>query len=103
MEPADRPVADTNCGKTGVLSALQYTAAFPKVILGSFYQESRNSIDAARKDAAAGYVIPTGRDMTRVAQPRRRAIERASDARGHVFLQRADRAIDLVVCVVEVR
>jgi hypothetical protein len=59
---------NTNYGETGVLTALQYTATFPKVILENFYQKSRNSIDAARKDAVAGYVIPDGqRDMTRVA------------------------------------
>src|SRR5690348_18260504 len=51
---------------TGVLTALQYTSTFPKIILENFYQKSRNSIDAARKDAVAGYVIPTERDMTRV-------------------------------------
>src|SRR5207248_5872432 len=52
----------------GVLTALQYTETFPKVILENFYQKSRNSIDAARKDAVAGYVIPAGQaDTTRVA------------------------------------
>ncbi len=59
---------NTNYGETGVLTALQYTSAFPKVILENFYQKSRNSIDAGRKDAVAGYVIPGGqRDATRVA------------------------------------
>src|SRR5439155_269590 len=58
---------NTNYGETGVLTALQYTSTFPKVILENFYQKSRNSIDAARKDAVAGYVIPAGqRDPTRV-------------------------------------
>ena len=58
---------NTNYGETGVLTALQYTAAFPNVILENFYQKSRNSIDAGRKDAIAGYVIPAGqRDQTRV-------------------------------------
>ena len=57
---------NTNYGETGVLTALQYTSTFPKIILENFYQKSRNSIDAARKDAVAGYVIPTERDMTRV-------------------------------------
>ncbi len=58
---------NTNYGETGVLTALQYTAAFPNVILENFYQKSRNSIDAGRKDAIAGYVIPSGqRDTTRV-------------------------------------
>ena len=59
---------NTNYGETGVLTALQYTAAFPNVILENFYQKSRNSIDAGRKDTIAGYVIPAGqRDTTRVA------------------------------------
>jgi hypothetical protein len=59
---------NTNYGETGVLTALQYTAAFPNVILENFYQKSRNSVDAGRKDAVAGYVIPAGqRDTTRVA------------------------------------
>jgi hypothetical protein len=59
---------NTNYGETGVLTALQYTATFSKVILENFYQKSRNSIDAARKDAVAGYVIPAGQhDITRVA------------------------------------
>src|SRR6185295_8600204 len=51
---------------TGVLTALQYTSTLPKIVLENFYQKSRNSIDAARKDAVAGYVIPVQRDMTRV-------------------------------------
>ena len=58
---------NTNYGETGVLTALQYTSTFPKIILENFYQKSRNSIDAARKDTVAGYVIPAGqRDPTRV-------------------------------------
>jgi hypothetical protein len=59
---------NTNYGETGVLTALQYTSTFPKIILENFYQKSRNSIDAGRRDAVAGYVIPGGqRDSTRVA------------------------------------
>src|SRR5207249_8761310 len=59
---------NTNYSETGVLTALQYTSTFPKIILENFYQKSRNSIDAARKDAVAGYLIPAGqRDPTRVA------------------------------------
>jgi hypothetical protein len=57
---------NTNYGETGVLTALQYTSTMPKIVLENFYQKSRNSIDAARKDAVAGYVIPAQRDMTRV-------------------------------------
>jgi len=59
---------NTNYGETGVLTALQYTAAFPKVILENFYQKSRNSVDTGRKETVAGYLIPGGqRDATRVA------------------------------------
>ena len=59
---------NTNYGETGVLTALQYTSQFPKVILENFYVKSRNSVDTGRKETVAGYVIPSGqRDMTRVA------------------------------------
>lgn len=59
---------NTNYMETGVLSALQLTASFPKVILENFYRKSRNSIEAGKKEAPYGYVIPAGqRDMTRVA------------------------------------
>jgi hypothetical protein len=58
---------NTNYGETGVLTALQYTAAFAKIILENFYTKSRNSIETGRKEPVAGYVIPAGqRDMTRV-------------------------------------
>jgi len=51
-----------------VLSALQLTSAFPKVVLENFYRKSRNAIESGRKDAPFGYVIPAGgRDRTRVA------------------------------------
>jgi Zinc carboxypeptidase len=60
---------NTNYGETGVLTALQYTSQFPKVILENFYVKSRNSIDTGRKEAVAGYIIRGGqRDMTRVAR-----------------------------------
>src|SRR6185503_7900462 len=60
---------NTNYMQTGVLSALQLTSSFPKVILENFYQKSRNSIESGKKDAPFGYVIPAGqRDPTRVAQ-----------------------------------
>jgi len=59
---------NTNYMETGVLSALELTSAFPKVVLENFYRKSRNSIEAGRKEAPFGYVIPAGgRDMTRVA------------------------------------
>src|SRR5262245_40168383 len=58
---------NTNYGQTGVLTALQYTSQFPKVILENFYVKSRNSMDAWKKDGIAAYIIPAGqRDMTRV-------------------------------------
>ena len=60
---------NTNYMQTGVLSALQLTSSFPKVILENFYRKSRNSIESGKKDAPFGYVIPAGqRDMTRVAR-----------------------------------
>ena len=58
---------NTNYGETGVLTALQYTSQFPKVILENFYVKSRNSMETGRKETVAGYVIPAHqRDMTRV-------------------------------------
>jgi hypothetical protein len=59
---------NTNYEETGVLTALQLTAAFPEIILENFYKKSRNSIESGKKDAPYGYVIPSGQsDMTRVA------------------------------------
>lgn len=56
-----------NYAETGVLSALQLTSAFPEVVLDNFYRKSRNSIEAGKKGAPYGYVIPAGqRDITRV-------------------------------------
>src|SRR5579864_1747727 len=58
---------NTNYGETGVITALQYTSQFPKIILENFYVKSRNSVETGRKESVAGYVIPAGqRDMTRV-------------------------------------
>ncbi|HZR23646.1 MAG TPA: M14 family zinc carboxypeptidase [Vicinamibacterales bacterium] len=59
---------NTNYAETGVLTALQYTSQFPKVILENFYTKSRNSVNTGKSETVAGYVIPSGqRDMTRVA------------------------------------
>ncbi|HZP48557.1 MAG TPA: M14 family zinc carboxypeptidase [Vicinamibacterales bacterium] len=59
---------NTNYGETGVLTALQYTSQFPKVILENFYVKSRNSVETGRRETVAGYIIPANqRDMTRVA------------------------------------
>ena len=43
---------NTNFMETGVLSALQFTAAFPKVVLENFYLKSRNSIESGREGRA---------------------------------------------------
>ena len=60
---------NTNYRQTGVMTALQYTSQFPKIVLENFYVKSRNSIETGRKETVAGYVIPAGqRDMTRVAR-----------------------------------
>jgi hypothetical protein len=59
---------NTNYMETGVLSALELTAGFPKVVLENFYDKSRNSIESGTREAPYGYVMPAGqRDMTRVA------------------------------------
>jgi hypothetical protein len=59
---------NTNYMQTAVLSALEYTSAFPSVILDNFYRKSRNSIESGKKDAPYGFVIPAGqKDPTRVA------------------------------------
>jgi hypothetical protein len=39
---------NTNYSETGVLTALQYTSQFPKVILENFYVKSRNSVESGR-------------------------------------------------------
>jgi len=58
---------NTNYGQTGVITALQYTSQFGRIILENFYVKSRNSIETGRKETVAGYVIPgRQRDMTRV-------------------------------------
>jgi hypothetical protein len=59
---------NTNYMETGVLTEMLLASAFPKVILENFYQKSRNSIEAGKKQAPYAYVIPAGqRDMTRAA------------------------------------
>src|SRR5438045_6547387 len=58
---------NTNYMDTGVLSALQLTASFAKVILENFYRKSRNSIESGKKESPFAYVIPAGRDLTRIA------------------------------------
>jgi hypothetical protein len=57
---------NTNYMQTGVLSALQLTSEFPKVILENFYQKSRNSIEDGRTNPPHGFIIPTQANMTSV-------------------------------------
>ena len=59
---------NTNYMQTGVLSALELTASFPKLVVENFYRKSRNAIESGKKEAPFGYVIPAGQsDQTRVA------------------------------------
>jgi hypothetical protein len=58
---------NTNYMETGVLSGLQLTAMFPNMVIENFYKKTQNSIEAGKTQAPYGYVIPTARDMTRVA------------------------------------
>ncbi len=58
---------NTNYMQTAVLSALQYAASFPDVVVENFYRKSRNGIEAGRKDAPYAFVVPAGqKDQTRV-------------------------------------
>jgi len=57
---------NTNYMQTGVLSALQLTSQFPKIIVENFYKKSRNSIEDGKNNAPFGFVIPPQADMTRV-------------------------------------
>ena len=59
---------NTNYMQTGVLSALQLTAAFPNLVVDNFYRKTKNSIESGKTDAPYGFVIPVQRDMTRVAE-----------------------------------
>ncbi len=59
---------NTNYMQTAVLTALQLTSNFPKVILENFYRKSQNSVDAGLNEAPHAFVIPGDQpDMTRVA------------------------------------
>jgi len=57
---------NTNFMQTGVLSALQLTSQFPKVVLENFYKKSRNSIEDGKTNAPYGFIIPTQANMTGV-------------------------------------
>ena len=59
---------NTNYMQTGVLCALQLTAAFPNLIVDNFHRKTVNSIESGRTEAPHGFVIPVQRDMTRVAE-----------------------------------
>jgi len=59
---------NTNYMQTAVLSALELSASFPRMILENFLKKSRNSIESGKNEAPHGFVIPaTQRDPTRVA------------------------------------
>ncbi len=58
---------NTNYMQTAVLSALQYAASFPDLIVENFYRKSRNGIEAGRKDTPYAFVVPAvQKDQTRV-------------------------------------
>ncbi len=57
---------NTNFMQTGVLSALQLTSQFPKVVLENFYKKSRNSIEDGKTNAPYGFIIPAQANMTGV-------------------------------------
>lgn len=59
---------NTNYMQTGVLSALQFTAMVPNLVIENFYVKTRNSIQRGLNEAPHAYVIPVQRDMTRVAE-----------------------------------
>jgi Zinc carboxypeptidase len=59
---------NTNFMQTAVLTALQFTSAFPQVVLENFYLKSRNAIASGTREAPHGFVIPAEQpDRTRVA------------------------------------
>lgn len=57
---------NTNYMQTGVLSALQLTSQFPKIVLENFYKKSRNSIEDGKNNAPHGFIIPAQSNMTGV-------------------------------------
>jgi hypothetical protein len=59
---------NTNYAESGVLSSLQFAAAFPQVIVGDFYTKSREALTAGTKEAPYGFILPSNQeDPTRVA------------------------------------
>ena len=49
---------NTNYMQTAVLSALELTSQFPRVVVENFYRKSRNSVEAGKTGPAHGFVIP---------------------------------------------
>ena len=59
---------NTNYAETGVLTSLQFAAAFPQVLLENFYVKSRNAVTAGTKEEPYGFILPSDQeDLTRVA------------------------------------
>jgi hypothetical protein len=58
---------NTNYAETGVLTSLEFAAAFPQVLLDNFYAKSRNAISAGAKEEPYGFILPADQeDPTRV-------------------------------------
>ncbi len=49
---------NTNYMQTAVLSALELTSQFPRLIVENFYRKSRNSVEAGKTAPPHGFVIP---------------------------------------------
>jgi hypothetical protein len=59
---------NTNYAESGVLSSLQFVAAFPRVVLQDFYVKTLHALNAGTKEEPYGFVIPADQeDLTRVA------------------------------------
>ena len=59
---------NTNYSETGVLTSLEFAAAFPRVLLENYYVKSRNAVTAGTKEEPYGFILPADQeDPTRVA------------------------------------
>ncbi len=59
---------NNNYAETGVLTSLEFVAAFPQVIVQDFYVKSKNAVAAGAKEAPYGFILPADQeDPTRVA------------------------------------
>ena len=59
---------NTNYAETGVLTSLEFAAAFPRVLLENYYVKSRNAVTAGTKAEPFGFILPADQeDPTRVA------------------------------------